>query len=137
MCRDGIVTDSRTDAAVIQVLYRQADLIIRLRLDAFHFSDGDNWSVLDSRSDETWSDRGIKNTYSVSSTGSYNFYRLNIISNGGEPLTQIAEVELLIGGSDTTTTNIWVPGPPPGNSADVYESTGTGFNMYRQDSIVV
>lgn len=58
-------------------------------------NDGENWTLLDSRSGETFSHRYATQFYSVETTRAYNSYRLTITAvNGGKEL-QIGELQLL------------------------------------------
>ena len=54
-------------------------------------NDGKTWVVLDTRTNETFSDRGKTNTYDFTNTTSYTYYRLNITANDGDTLFQLAE----------------------------------------------
>ncbi|GAA4715225.1 ThuA domain-containing protein [Phytohabitans rumicis] len=66
-------------------------------------ADGANWTTLDTRSGETFPQRFQTKQYTFTNTTAYQYYRLNITANGGEPLTQLAELWLI--GPDA--------GPPP------------------------
>jgi len=54
-------------------------------------NDGTTWTVLDTRTGETFSDRGKTNSYDFTNTATYTYYRLNITANGGSSLFQMAE----------------------------------------------
>ncbi len=57
--------------------------------------DGDNWTLLDTRSDETFSHRYATQFYFLNTTEVYNIYRLTVTAvNGGNQL-QIGELQLL------------------------------------------
>ncbi|HEX6447367.1 MAG TPA: ThuA domain-containing protein [Streptosporangiales bacterium] len=66
-------------------------------------TDGQNWTDLDSRKGESFPQRFQTKDYKFDNTKEYQYYRLNITANGGEPLTQLAEWGLF--GPDA--------GPPP------------------------
>ena len=66
-------------------------------------NDGQNWTVVDSRSGQSFSGRFTTNNYSVATPNAYTYYRLDITSNSGDWITQIAELTL----DDSGTT------PPP------------------------
>ncbi len=58
-------------------------------------SNGSVWNTVDSRSNQTFAGRFITNTYAVTTTGSYRFYRLKITElQGGSPLVQLSEFAL-------------------------------------------
>jgi hypothetical protein len=57
-------------------------------------NDGVNWTVLDSRTGQSFSSRFLKKTYSFENTFSFTYYRLNITANNGNTGTQFAEWEL-------------------------------------------
>jgi hypothetical protein len=54
-------------------------------------NDGNAWVLLDTRTNETFSDREKTNNYDFPNTTSYTYYRLNITANGGSALFQMAE----------------------------------------------
>ncbi len=58
-------------------------------------NDGENWEVLDSRSDQAFSDRNQTREFTVDNETSYLQYRLAISENNGSGLLQISEWRLL------------------------------------------
>ena len=56
---------------------------------------GRSWNVVDARIDETFPHRLQTRPFKVRSPGNYRFYRLEVYSNTGEPVTSLAEIELL------------------------------------------
>ncbi|SFP03335.1 F5/8 type C domain-containing protein [Amycolatopsis arida] len=66
-------------------------------------ADGQSWTDLDRRTGETFPDRFQTKEYAFDNTQPYKFYRLDVTANAGDPLTQLAELELY--GADAT--------PPP------------------------
>lgn len=54
-------------------------------------NDGATWTVLDTRTGETFAARAQTNTYDFTNASSYTYYRLNITANGGSALFQMAE----------------------------------------------
>jgi hypothetical protein len=59
---------------------------------------GQTWVTLDSRTNQTFSGRFVKNSYSVSNSTAYNIYRLNILSvanPGSANSVQLSEIELI------------------------------------------
>lgn len=73
-------------------------------------ADGETWTDLDTRSGETFAQRFQTKQYSFENTQAYQYYRLDISANSGEPLIQLAELWLI--GPDA--------GPPP--EAEVQEA---------------
>jgi type 1 glutamine amidotransferase/PKD repeat protein len=56
--------------------------------------DGQNWTDLDKRSGQSFPQRFQTQDYTFNNTTAYAYYRLDITKNGGEPLTQLAELRL-------------------------------------------
>lgn len=66
-------------------------------------SDSENWSDIDSRSNQTFGSRYQRNTYEVSNPKAYSQYRLYITANyGGSSLTQLSEFTLATGNAADT-----------------------------------
>ncbi|RVX40981.1 putative alpha-1,2-mannosidase [Nonomuraea polychroma] len=78
--------------------------------------DGQNWTTLDTRTEETFGARFQRKEYTFANTTAYAYYRLNITRNGGASIVQLAEWEL----SDGDTS----PKPP----TDMRSQVGTGPN---------
>ncbi|WP_236048644.1 ThuA domain-containing protein [Paractinoplanes ovalisporus] len=68
-------------------------------------SDGQTWTDVDGRAGQTFPDRFQIRRFEVATPGDYKFYRLNITANSGEPLTQLADLRLFTGTTET-------PAPP-------------------------
>ncbi|MEV4544409.1 ThuA domain-containing protein [Micromonospora echinaurantiaca] len=66
-------------------------------------ADGNSWTDLDTRSNETFPQRFQTRQFSFTNDKAYQHYRLNVTANSGEPLVQLAELWLI--GPDA--------GPPP------------------------
>jgi glucose/arabinose dehydrogenase len=66
-------------------------------------ADGQNWTTLDTRTGETFAQRFQTKQYTFTNSTAYQYYRLNITANNGDPLIQLAELWLI--GPDA--------GPPP------------------------
>lgn len=64
-------------------------------------NDAQSWSVIDSQSAQSFSQRKLRRQFAVNQGTSYRYYRLNILNNGGAGETQLAEIEL-IGSLDGT-----------------------------------
>ncbi|MEV0610360.1 ThuA domain-containing protein [Polymorphospora rubra] len=58
-------------------------------------NDGQTWTDLDSRSGETFPSRFLTRQFSFTNTTAYQYYRLDITANSGEPLIQLAELWLI------------------------------------------
>jgi len=59
--------------------------------------DGANWTDLDRRTGEDFPQRFQTKQYEVDNTTAYQYYRLDITANSGDPLTQLAELQLFKG----------------------------------------
>ena len=57
-------------------------------------NDGTNWTTIDTRSNQSFANRFMTKTYTVSSTSAYKYYRLNVTANNGGAELQIAEIGL-------------------------------------------
>jgi hypothetical protein len=57
-------------------------------------NDGINWTVVDTRINETFNSRFQKRTFSFSNMTAYQIYKLNITENNGEGNLQLAEIEM-------------------------------------------
>ena len=55
---------------------------------------GTTWTDLDKRSGEVFPQRTQSKEYKFENTTAYQYYRLNVTANAGEPLTQLAELRL-------------------------------------------
>lgn len=58
-------------------------------------NDGTTWTVLDSRTDESFSDRNMTKRYEFDNTTGYKMYRINVIANNGSNLIQVSEWRLI------------------------------------------
>jgi lysophospholipase L1-like esterase len=57
-------------------------------------NDGSTWTTVDSQSGQTFSGTSTTNTYTFTNSTSYKYYRLNITANNGNPLLEVAELQL-------------------------------------------
>ncbi|MGP3985121.1 GH92 family glycosyl hydrolase [Streptomyces sp. KR80] len=64
-------------------------------------NDAQNWTALDTRTDEVFQDRHQTREFDFENTQTYRHYRIDITRNAGDPITQLAEVQFSNG--DTTT----------------------------------
>ncbi|MCY9657301.1 GH92 family glycosyl hydrolase [Paenibacillus chondroitinus] len=58
-------------------------------------NDGQNWTVLDQRTNETFAWRSYTRPFTIQTPGKYEFYRLEVSENSGTATTSFAEIELL------------------------------------------
>ncbi|MCJ7842140.1 GH92 family glycosyl hydrolase [Lederbergia sp. NSJ-179] len=58
-------------------------------------NDGENWTVLDQRTEESFKWRRYTRAFEIKNAGRYSIYRLEITGNGGDSATSLSEVELL------------------------------------------
>jgi hypothetical protein len=66
-------------------------------------NDGTTWTILDTQTNQSFAGRSVTNTYSLSNTTAYRYYRLAITANngstetqtGGVGIVQLAELQLL------------------------------------------
>ncbi|MFJ8198262.1 ThuA domain-containing protein [Streptomyces sp. NPDC096152] len=56
--------------------------------------DGNTWKTLDTQTGQNFPDRFETKQYKFANTTAYQYYRLNVTANSGEPLTQLAELRL-------------------------------------------
>ncbi|SNS66870.1 PKD domain-containing protein [Asanoa hainanensis] len=74
-------------------------------------NDGQAWTDLDTRTGQTFDQRFLTKQYTFTNTTAYQYYRLDVSANSGEPIIQLAELFLI--GPDA--------GPPP--EANVQQAT--------------
>lgn len=58
-------------------------------------ADGTTWKIVDERKDEKFAGRNETRRFQITTTESFKFYRINILSNGGESLFQLSEFRLI------------------------------------------
>lgn len=75
-------------------------------------ADGTAWTDVDSRAGQTFAERYQTRRFDLRTAATYRFFRLNITANGGEPLTQLADLRLFTG-------SLVEPEPPAVNRAVV------------------
>jgi predicted alpha-1,2-mannosidase len=84
-------------------------------------NDGQNWTPLDSQTGQDFADRFQTREYPISNRTAYLYYRLNVTSNHGDDIVQLAELQL---STDPT------PSPAPPNMRSFVDSGPTsGPNM--------
>jgi alpha-mannosidase len=57
-------------------------------------NDGSTWTTLDTRTNVTFSDRFVKQTFSITNSTAYRYYRLDISANNGDTMIQLSELEM-------------------------------------------
>jgi hypothetical protein len=75
-------------------------------------ADRQTWSDVDRRTGQTFPDRFQIRRFDVADPAEYRYYRLAVTANSGEPLTQLADLRLFTGSTET-------PAPPAVNRAVV------------------
>lgn len=68
-------------------------------------NDGENWTTLDTRTNEVFEERFQTKIYEFDNETAYQYYRFDIAKNAGDGLTQLAEIQL--------SNGVDVPPPPP------------------------
>ena len=58
-------------------------------------NDGTTWTVLDTRTDESFSDRNMTKRYDFDNSNAYTMYRINVLANNGSNLIQVSEWRLI------------------------------------------
>lgn len=58
-------------------------------------ADGTNWKVIDERKEEKFAGRNETRRFQITTTESFKFYRINILSNNGGGLFQLSEFRLI------------------------------------------
>ncbi len=98
-------------------------------------NDGTTWTDLDTQTNQVFADRFQVRKFEFTNTTAYANYRLNITANSGEPLIQLADLELYKDGSETP------PPPEPAPQAAVIDvldrnhpaNAGLPLNWTRTD----
>lgn len=83
-------------------------------------NNGTDWTTVDSRTGQSFSQRGQTVDYTVADPQAFGYYRLNVTKNGGADIVQVGELEL----ADPTVTT-----PPPTDPS--YEFTGWARDHFR------
>ncbi|WP_394940430.1 GH92 family glycosyl hydrolase [Psychromicrobium sp. YIM B11713] len=87
-------------------------------------ANGSDWTTVDSRTAQSFAQRGLKQAYEVRAPGSYSYYRLNITKTGDVGIVQLADWDIATGG-------IVKPGPGAAKPMDTAVGNGpsAGFNI--------
>lgn len=95
-------------------------------------NDNSTWTTIDTQSNQSFSGFFTTNTYSAASnTTAYQYYKLNITANNGEPLIQLADWEILDGSTTpgTPTPLVTELGNGPVSGPNI--KSGVGFTGKR------
>jgi len=98
-------------------------------------NDGTTWTDLNTQTNQVFTDRFQTRKFEFTNTTPYSNYRLNITANSGEPLIQLADLEIYKDGSETP------PPPEPAPQAAVIDvldrnhpaNAGLPLNWTRTD----
>jgi hypothetical protein len=95
--------------------------------------DGSTWSTLDTKTGQSFSGRNVTNSYAISNTTAYRYYRLNITANSGASDLQIDDLDLIGEWVPLAPTKIY---PVPADSGKAWLSwapsaTATTYNVKR------
>ncbi|MFD1173177.1 GH92 family glycosyl hydrolase [Oceanobacillus picturae] len=96
------------DTAFIEFELEEADTVVKYALTSANdyagrdpqdwellgSNDGENWTALDNRSDQSFEDRYERKLYEFENDTAYQYYRLNINQNHGESIIQLAELAI-------------------------------------------
>jgi predicted alpha-1,2-mannosidase len=98
-------------------------------------SDGTTFTTLDSRTDQTWTDRGVRNIYTVptAAVASFSYYRLAITAPQTGTLLQLADWDLAAAQTGTSDQPmITATGDGPTGGLDLKQNAGfTGLHAYQ------
>ncbi len=91
-------------------------------------ADGAAWTTLDTQTDQTFSGRGVTREFPLATTGEYTYYRLSIVQNNGDGLTQLADWDIFqpSDGEVPVTPMTTVVGSGPISGYNM--KPGAGFN---------
>ncbi|RIU94788.1 glycoside hydrolase family 92 protein [Oceanobacillus picturae] len=96
------------DTAFIEFELQEADTVVKYALTSANdyagrdpqdwellgSNDGENWTALDNRSEQSFEDRYERKLYEFDNDTAYQYYRLNITENHGESIIQLAELAI-------------------------------------------
>ncbi len=83
-------------------------------------NDGATWTELDQQTDQTFSERFQRKTYTLSDNAPYSYYKLDITENNGATITQLAEWDIY-GSSSSVIATIYEDCGYGGYSVDLSE----------------
>ncbi|WP_327292939.1 GH92 family glycosyl hydrolase [Streptomyces sp. NBC_01198] len=89
--------------------------------------DGSGWVDLDKRTGVTFSGRFATNTYTVANTTAYQFYRLDVTANSGDPIIQLADWDISDGSTVQPPATPMVTSPGSGPVSGYNMKANAGF----------
>jgi hypothetical protein len=66
-------------------------------------NDNSSWSTLDTQTNITWASNSLMKYFTVSSAGSYSYYRINVSANGGSSYVSISNFGLYTSGAGSAS----------------------------------
>ncbi|WP_424858206.1 GH92 family glycosyl hydrolase [Streptomyces sp. SAI-170] len=95
-------------------------------------ADGTDWKTLDTRTGETFAERFRTKTYDLAEPAEYRYFRLDVTRNNGAlTITQLADVQFSIGGSDGPVPQDMLSLVDRGPSGSPTAKAGMGFTGKR------
>ncbi|MFJ8080024.1 GH92 family glycosyl hydrolase [Streptomyces sp. NPDC096205] len=95
-------------------------------------ADGTDWKTLDTRTGDTFAERFQTKTYDLAEPAEYRFFRLDVTHNNGAlTITQLADVQFSIGGSDGPVPQDMLSLVDRGPSGSPTAKAGMGFTGKR------
>jgi predicted alpha-1,2-mannosidase len=96
-------------------------------------TDGTTFTTVDSRSGQTWTDRGVRNTYTVATPTAYSYYRLVIAAPQAGGLLQLADWDLAaVPDGSVEQPMVTATGNGPTGGLNLKQNAGfTGLHAYE------
>jgi predicted alpha-1,2-mannosidase len=96
-------------------------------------TDGSAFTTVDTRTAQTWTDRGVRNTYTVATPTAYAYYRLAISAPQAGTLLQLADWDLAVAQtSPNEQPMVTATGNGPTRGLDLKQNAGfTGLHAYQ------
>ncbi|MCW2597351.1 MAG: putative secreted binding protein, partial [Jatrophihabitans sp.] len=96
-------------------------------------ADGTAFTTIDTRTAQTWTDRGVRNTYTVATPTAYSYYRLSISAPQAGGLLQLADWDLAVAQTGTNDQPmVTATGNGPARGLDLKNNAGfTGLHAYQ------
>ncbi len=96
-------------------------------------TDGTTFADLDTRTGQTWTGRGVRNTYTVATPKAYAYYRLAIDAPRAGGLLQLADFDLAVAGTATQEQPmVTATGAGPSSGFNLKQNAGfSGLHAYR------
>lgn len=96
--------------------------------------DGQHWTALDTQNGQSFEERQQTKSYKLSNTTAYLYYRMDITQNHGDPIMQLAEVQLIqeVGSNPPPPTMRSFAGKGPSGGYNSKANAGfTGVKSFR------